>query len=203
MTFVQIFYAELEKNRDRYGNFSHSSAHIVEVSAHVHPYFQAPVHPWWLTCSLVWNQLQKAAVVLCYFASPILKAAIKAWRWLKAIQLAVTVKQKPRVNWNLFFLPPPPHFHLEAWRRRSSLPSWEVFWGVRVGGRWCPHRRSLVQWRRDTRRGIQTREREVFSLRPAQLLCCLLKMHGAQKAVPRWMACDVLPLNCVVVMKSP
>lgn len=114
MTFVRIFYAELEKERERNGNFSHRSAHVVEVSAHVLPCFQAPVHPCSLTCSLVWNQLQKAAVILCYSARPILKAAIKIWHWLKAIQLAVTVKQKLRVNWNIFPAPPPFYFHLEA-----------------------------------------------------------------------------------------
>lgn len=79
VTFVQIFYAELEKKRERKSNFSHRSAHVVEASAHVLPCIQAPVHPCSLTCSLVWNQLQKAAVILCYSASPILKAAIKAW----------------------------------------------------------------------------------------------------------------------------
>lgn len=98
----RYFYAELGKKRERNGNFSHRSAHVVEASAHVLSCFQAPVHPCSLTCSLVWNQLQKAAVILCYSASPILKAAIKVWHWLKAIQLAVTVKQKPRVNWNFF-----------------------------------------------------------------------------------------------------
>lgn len=106
MTFVQIFYAELEK-RERDDNLSYCSARVVERSAHVPACSQAPVHPCSLTCSLVWNQLQKAAVILCYSASPILKAAIKVWHWLKAIQLAVTVKQKLRVNWNLFFFPPP------------------------------------------------------------------------------------------------
>lgn len=147
VTFVQIFYAELEKERERDDNLSHCSACVVERSAHVPACSQAPVHPCSLTCSLVWNQLQKAAVILCYSASPILKAAIKVWHWLKAIQLAVTVKQKLRVNWNLFFSPlllALSYFYLEPWREKFTSVLGRV-WGVRMQEGCHLHGKSSLQ----------------------------------------------------------
>lgn len=162
MTFVRIFYAELEKKREKNGNFSHRSAHVVEASVHLLPCFQAPVHPCSLTCSLVWNQLQKAAVILCYSASPILKAAIKIWQWLKAIQLAVTVKQKPRVNWNLFPpCPPPLLFSSWSWRHTSPPPSWEGFarWGWEKNGTYTGE--AYYSGEKRTKEGEYTPGREV------------------------------------------
>lgn len=179
----------------------------METSTHVLACLQAPVHPCTLTCSLVWNQLQKAAVILCYSASSILKAAIKVWHWLKAIQLTVTVKQKLRVNWSLFccccFFPS--CSLVSSWNLKAKIQPylWKVLAGknerrmlpMEESPHWCLPKKG---WKGNAHLGA----RRIFS-QSWQPSCCLLKIHSAWAVAPYWMTWDVLWLNPVVIIKCP
>lgn len=163
----------------------------MEASAHVLPCFQAPVHPWSFTCSLVWNQLQESSCHPLLLCQPYPSGSHQSLALTEGNSISCDGQTETEGQLkSLFCSFPLSSCSLEMHKFSPILGS---LCTVRMGEGFYLSRSSLLQWGGKGQKGNTYQGEGCTFPWSSSALVLLPKMQlGAWEVVPCWMVCDVL-----------